>query len=92
MSYCSNCGYKREAYERVCPQCGFLFEQDDATLKKDERVKELEDKIASLEQYIRTSSNQTNQDSNRSLTWVMIVPIICFFAFMIIMVYIMVTF
>jgi uncharacterized membrane protein YvbJ len=50
VSYCQNCGAKRDAAINFCSYCGYKFEKKKETDNKDVRIKELEQKIVQLEQ------------------------------------------
>ena len=50
MSYCVNCGAKIESAENYCSFCGFKFETNTDSIDKDARIRDLEQKIARLEQ------------------------------------------
>ena len=50
MFYCQNCGAKIESAENFCSFCGFKFVTNTDSDDKDERIRQLEQKIARLEQ------------------------------------------
>lgn len=77
MSYCSNCGAKREFDEKVCSLCGNVFQEEQPIIDKDARIRELEQKLAHLEQnVIKDNPKKVEKIS----PWIFITPL----AFMII--------
>lgn len=91
MKYCSNCGSRLEDDAAFCSFCGVEFNINKELIDKDKKIQELEKKVALLEKQIITEmkSRTFSEKGNYRFGWQMIVPIICFFAFMIILVLIL---
>ena len=70
MFYCQNCGAKIESAEKFCTFCGFSFEEKIESNDKDERINELEQKIARLE-HGRVKKTATSSFS----PWMAILPV-----------------
>jgi uncharacterized membrane protein YvbJ len=86
MSYCQNCGAKRDSATNFCSYCGFSFEERTDSNNKDAKIRELEQKIMLLEQ------KQVKKTTTGSFSpWMAIVPIAfvgAFFGFFILLIWI----
>ena len=86
MLYCQNCGAKRDSVSSYCSYCGFQFEEKSDSEEKDIKIKELEQKIARLEQ-----KQVKDTRSGTFSPWMAIVPIFfvaAFFGFFILLIWI----
>jgi uncharacterized membrane protein YvbJ len=77
MLYCQNCGAKRDSVSSYCSYCGFQFKEKSDFQDKDVKIKELEQKIAQLEQK-QVKSTRSGPFS----PWMAIVPIVFVAAFL----------
>ena len=77
MIYCQNCGAKLESAQNFCSFCGFEFENNADSGDKDARIRELEQKIARLEQ-----REVKNTPSRPFSPWMAVVPIVFVAAFL----------
>jgi len=80
MSYCPNCGKKRNEFENFCEACGYSFTPTNKIEEKDKKIQSLEEKIIQLEKILDERKNDSNTDSNPS-PWIFITPILFFIVF-----------
>lgn len=93
MRYCTNCGAKLEESDLFCSFCGIEFDDNKELKDKDKKIQELEQKVASLEKQMTVKPNLVD-DSNPNkfvFAW-MAIPIVGFFVFMIILVWMLKSF
>lgn len=86
MSYCQNCGAKRDSTTNFCSFCGFKFEEKTESDSKDAKIKELEQKVTRLEQ-----KQVKNTPIGNFSPWMAIVPIAfvaAFFGFFILLIWV----
>ncbi|MBD3195842.1 MAG: zinc-ribbon domain-containing protein [Candidatus Lokiarchaeota archaeon] len=88
MNYCPNCGGEVKDKSKYCILCGYDLVKTEIDNSKDERIKELEEKIARLE---KTKANPSSQDGTQTNSWMFIMPIFIvafFFLFIFMIVFI----
>lgn len=90
MKYCSNCGSKIEESDLYCSFCGIEFDDNKELKDKDYKIQELEQKVALLEKQMTIKRNirKNSNPNNFNFAW-MAVPIVGFFVFMILLVWIL---
>jgi uncharacterized membrane protein YvbJ len=78
--YCQHCGSELEQNYRICPYCGQNVSSSNVDImdEKDIKIRELEQKIANLEQIIRqkSSSKEKNWPFNLFQPWFFIFPLV----------------
>ncbi|MFX1280803.1 MAG: zinc-ribbon domain-containing protein [Promethearchaeota archaeon] len=89
--YCTNCGAKIDQNYRICPYCGQKSSSSDIEDDKDIKIRDLEQKVAQLEQKIKEGSKSEDKKKpfNPFQPWFFIFPllfVVLFFVFFIVLV------
>lgn len=76
--YCSNCGAKIDQNYRICPYCGQKSSSSDLEDDKDIKIRDLEQKVAELEQVIKEGSKPKDKKDSFNLfqPWIFIFPLV----------------
>ncbi|MDX1799135.1 MAG: zinc-ribbon domain-containing protein [Candidatus Lokiarchaeia archaeon] len=75
--YCQNCGSEIDQNASICPFCGQANKNTDIMRSKDIKIQELEQKIAKLEEDVKTKSNSPfKKNIFNAFPWFFVVPIV----------------
>ncbi|MFW9818671.1 MAG: zinc-ribbon domain-containing protein [Candidatus Thorarchaeota archaeon] len=84
--YCQNCGSEIDQTASICPYCGQTNNNSEIIKSKDNKIQDMEKKIAELEEIINERPKSTIRKNifNQFQPWIFITPIvfvIVFFVF-----------
>lgn len=96
MNYCPDCGAKNESNADFCPLCGYALNSNTsntAMLAKDQKIRELEQKIYQLEHRLQTQPRARRPSAipENFPFWIIPVTIIAFFGMFALIIFIMVS-